>query len=80
MAPTPVFFPGKSQGQRSLAGYSTWGRKESDMTEHARICTQSEHCCYLLYAGGKRRHIKVKTLAFEATQLVRQSKDLNPMV
>ena len=31
--PTPVFLPGKSHGQRSLAGYSSWGRKESDMTE-----------------------------------------------
>ena len=30
---TPVFLPGESQGQRSLAGYSPWGRKESDMTE-----------------------------------------------
>ena len=30
--PTPVFLYGKSQGQRSLAGYSPWGRKESDMT------------------------------------------------
>ena len=29
--PTPVFLPGKSHGQRSLAGYSTWGCKESDM-------------------------------------------------
>ena len=27
---------GKSHGQRSLAGYSLWGPKESDMTEHAR--------------------------------------------
>ena len=25
---TPVFLPGKSHGQRSLAGYSPWGRKE----------------------------------------------------
>ena len=25
--PTPVFLPGKSHGQRSLAGYSLWGRK-----------------------------------------------------
>ena len=25
--------PGKSHGQRTLAGYSPWGRKESDMTE-----------------------------------------------
>ena len=28
-----VFLPGKSHGQRSLAGYSPWGHKESDMTE-----------------------------------------------
>ena len=25
--PTPVFLPGESHGQRSLAGYSPWGRK-----------------------------------------------------
>ena len=25
--PSPVFLPGKSQGQRSLAGYSPWGHK-----------------------------------------------------
>ena len=31
--PTPVFWPGESQGQRSLAGYSPWGRKEMDTTE-----------------------------------------------
>ena len=30
---TPVFWPGESYGQRSLAGYSPWGRKELDMTE-----------------------------------------------
>ena len=36
----PVFLPGKPHGQRSLAGYSPWGCKESDTTEqlsmHAR--------------------------------------------
>jgi len=32
--PTPVFLPGKSHGQRSLVGYSPWGHKESDVTEH----------------------------------------------
>ena len=26
--PTPVFLPGKAHGQRSLVGYSQWGRKE----------------------------------------------------
>ena len=25
-----VFLPGKSHGQRSLAGYGPWGRKKSD--------------------------------------------------
>ena len=25
--PTPVFLPGESHGQRSLAGYSPWGHK-----------------------------------------------------
>ena len=27
--PPPVFLPGKSHGQRSLAGYSPWGSKDS---------------------------------------------------
>ena len=31
--PAPVFLPGKFHGQRSLAGYSPWGRKEWDATE-----------------------------------------------
>ena len=31
--PTPVFLSGESPGQRSLAGYSPRGRKESDTTE-----------------------------------------------
>ena len=31
--PTPVFLPGESHGQRSLAGYSLWDCKQLDMTE-----------------------------------------------
>jgi len=30
--PLPVFLLGKFCGQKSLAGYSPWGHKESDMT------------------------------------------------
>ena len=30
--PTPVLFPGKSHGWRSLVGCSPWGREESDTT------------------------------------------------
>ena len=31
--PTPVFLPGESHGQRSLAGCSPWGRTESDTAQ-----------------------------------------------
>ena len=30
--PPPVSLPGESHGQGSLVGYSSWGRKESNMT------------------------------------------------
>ena len=36
MTLTPVFLPGKSHGQRSLAGYSPRGGKELDMTKCTR--------------------------------------------
>ena len=31
--PFPVFLPGEFHGQRSMADYSPWGHKESEMTE-----------------------------------------------
>ena len=34
---TPVFLPGEFHGQRSLAGYSPWCHKESDMTEQLTL-------------------------------------------
>ena len=34
--PTPVSFTDKSYGQRSLAGYSPWGRKELNMTKRLK--------------------------------------------
>ena len=51
--PTPVFLPGESHGQRSLEGYSPWGRKESDTTE----ATYSTHSCCVLTGemAGKER-------------------------
>ena len=38
--PTPVFLPGESHGQKSLAGYSPWGHRESDTTEHTHVTIQ----------------------------------------
>ena len=39
MATTPVFLPGKSHGQRNLAGYSPWVRR--DTTEHTHTHTHT---------------------------------------
>ena len=38
--PTRVFLLGESLGQRSLVGYSPWGRKESGMTEQLNTSNQ----------------------------------------
>ena len=41
--PTPVFWPGKSHGQRSLAGYSPLGRKELDTAERLTHIYENTH-------------------------------------
>ena len=35
--PSPVFWPGEFHGQRSLVGYSPWGRRELDTTERLTL-------------------------------------------
>ena len=61
--PTPVFLPGESHGQRSLAGYSPQGRKELDTTERLHTHTHTQTHTYTqdekssgnwLYSNGKR--------------------------
>ena len=38
--PTHIgFLPGEFHGQRSLVGYSPWGRKESDLTDRLNTHT-----------------------------------------
>ena len=41
--PIPVFLPGEFHGQRSLAGYSPWSRKEQDMTERRNSLSSNDH-------------------------------------
>ena len=38
-------------GQRSLEGYSPWGRKELDMTEQAHTCNNSQQLGYMRRKG-----------------------------
>ena len=51
VAPTSVFLPRESHGQRSLAVYSSWSHKESDMTEW--LSTQ-EKASVVMNAENKR--------------------------
>ena len=51
--PTPAFLPGEPHGQRSLVGYSLWGHKESDRTEH----TCHKMYIYILYTYKTYLHI-----------------------
>ena len=48
--PIPVFLPGKSHAQRSLAGYSSWGCKELDMAE--QLITAQSYIIYKPYELG----------------------------
>ena len=50
--PALVFLLGKSHGQRSLAGHSLWGHKESDMTKHAHTHAHRViRCVHSLFMG-----------------------------
>ena len=50
--PIPIFFPGKFHGQRSLAGYSPWGRKELDTTERLSTKAKLEKSFAVSWGGG----------------------------
>ena len=43
--PTAVLLPRKPCGQRSVVVYSTWGCKESDMTELSLPTINSDESC-----------------------------------
>ena len=48
----------KPRGQRRLAGYSPWGHRESDVTEHAHAhCVLQTNILFYgsMLAGGERR-------------------------
>ena len=47
--PTPVFSLGKFHGWRSLVGYSPWGCKELDMTEHVPTTLPATELASSLY-------------------------------
>ena len=61
---TPVLLPGKSHGWRSLVGYSTWGRKESDTTERLHFSFSFSLCLSLLFSAICKETTQTTILPF----------------
>ena len=61
--PTPVFLPGKSHGQRSLEGYSPWGRqrvrRELVAEQQQKLLTNGSHICLVQWLA---HHVYYYTL------------------
>ena len=79
--PTSVFLPGKSHEQRSLAGYSPWGHKESDMTDWSHTQSEAwdvEVIAVLMWMGKPLRCLSFMSLAHHR-QTVTQTKGINQM-
>ena len=55
---TPVFLPGETHGQRSLAGYSPWGLKEIDTTQ--RLTTRAKFSMLLQWFTHRGSNWSVK--------------------
>ena len=55
--PTPVVFPGESYGQRSLMGYTAWGRKELETSE--RLSTHTIGCLPVNLGMKKTKYISL---------------------
>ena len=53
--PTPVLLPGKSNGRKSLVGYSPWGSEKSGMAEHTILTFL--HCRLALYHRATRESL-----------------------
>ena len=64
MATIPVFLPGESHGQRSLAGYSPQSRKESDTTEQVHFTSHSH------MTTGKTTALTIQTFVGKVMSLL----------
>ena len=59
--PTLIFLPGEFHGQRSLADYSPWGHRESDMTKRLTHTHTHTHTHTVYHVWGTTRGIQCWT-------------------
>ena len=67
--PTLVFLPGESHGQKSLAGYSPRGRKESDTTEQLHFTSPVNHVSSELSATIQPSWVVLHSMAYSFIEL-----------
>ena len=74
---SPIFLPGEFHGQRSLAGYSPWGHKESDATErltHSATKAAGKTCQEVAPAwADSKQEAEVLSCASSRSSLLLQS-------
>ena len=71
--PTPVFLPGETHGQRSLAGYSPWGCRESDMIDQLSLTPSLSSLHVPNKTQQKTEQSKNQTLDFQSLPVTPQS-------
>ena len=80
--PIPVFLPGEFHGERSLVGYSSWGHKESDVTErlrHTPSDTWNILCPVAFFHTPRKDHsVKSKRLLNQGMLRSAQGRDCFP--
>ena len=69
--PIPIFVPGKSHGQRSLAGYSPWGHKRA---RHDSVTNHHHHHSSLIV----RPWVRTKTVLCHIKKKKKKKKKKNP--
>ena len=77
---TPVFLPGKSQGQKSLTSDGPWGLKESDMTEATQHSTA--HRAQILIVDGEHEEddLKQKRRPTKQSKTKQKQKTITPTI
>ena len=78
MAPIPIFLPRESHGQRSLAGYSPWGHKQSDTTE--RLSTAQLTVIILRYIQISNHYVVHLKLIQFCVLIISQFKEIEVCV
>ena len=75
---TPVFLPGESHGQMSLAGYSPQGRKDSDTTQRLTLFTLYQIRTTLSLHSSMSAHLRSRSWTSESKRRSIMSNSLGP--